>query len=87
MPQTASTMESVKKAVPSAWCAPSAHNSPPLRWVLNGAASDLFVDLGRPEPHVLIRVGIAPPREELPAATPRRPLHDVLDICEPRSRT
>lgn len=31
-------------------------------------------------PQVLIRVGIAPPMENLPAATPRRPLDDVLDI-------
>jgi hypothetical protein len=35
---------------------------------------------GRGEPQVLIRVGIAPPMEDLPAATPRRPLHDVLEI-------
>ncbi|WP_454561343.1 Acg family FMN-binding oxidoreductase [Mycobacterium haemophilum] len=34
----------------------------------------------RGEPQVLIRVGIAPPMEELPAATPRRPLDDVLEI-------
>ncbi|WP_304528608.1 NAD(P)H nitroreductase [Mycobacterium sp. E342] len=35
---------------------------------------------GRGEPQVLIRVGIAPPMEHLPAATPRRPLGDVLQI-------
>ncbi|HYB37053.1 MAG TPA: NAD(P)H nitroreductase [Mycobacterium sp.] len=34
----------------------------------------------RGQPQVLIRVGIAPPMEEVPAATPRRPLHDVLEI-------
>jgi nitroreductase len=34
----------------------------------------------RGEPQVLIRVGIAPPMEALPAATPRRPLDDVLEI-------
>jgi nitroreductase len=34
----------------------------------------------RGEPQVLIRVGIAPPMEELPASTPRRPLEDVLEI-------
>ena len=32
------------------------------------------------EPQVLIRAGIAPPMEHLPPATPRRPLHDVLQI-------
>jgi nitroreductase len=32
------------------------------------------------EPQVLVRAGIAPPMEELPAATPRRPLDDVLEI-------
>lgn len=31
-------------------------------------------------PQVLIRVGIAPVTEELPSATPRRPLADVLEI-------
>lgn len=35
---------------------------------------------GRGEPQLLIRVGIAPPIEDLPAATPRRPLDDVLDV-------
>ncbi|OBB65318.1 NAD(P)H nitroreductase [Mycobacterium sp. 852002-30065_SCH5024008] len=34
----------------------------------------------RGEPQVLIRVGIAPPLEHLPAATPRRPLSDVLQV-------
>ncbi|ORB68175.1 NAD(P)H nitroreductase [Mycobacterium shinjukuense] len=34
----------------------------------------------RGEPHVLIRVGITPAMEELPAPTPRRPLDSVLDI-------
>jgi hypothetical protein len=34
----------------------------------------------RGEPQVLIRAGIAPPMEELPAATPRRPLDQVLEI-------
>ncbi|WP_082946737.1 NAD(P)H nitroreductase [Mycobacterium sp. ACS4054] len=34
----------------------------------------------RGEPQVLIRAGIAPPAELLPAATPRRPLADVLQI-------
>ena len=32
------------------------------------------------EPHVLIRVGMAPPMENLPAATPRLPLDDILVI-------
>ncbi len=35
---------------------------------------------GHGEPQVLIRAGIAPPMEQLPAATPRRPLDDVLQI-------
>lgn len=35
---------------------------------------------GRGEPQVLIRVGIAPPLESLPAATPRRGLGDVLQV-------
>jgi hypothetical protein len=35
---------------------------------------------GRRAPQALIRVGIAPPMENLPAATPRRPLDDVLEI-------
>ncbi|ORW09002.1 Acg family FMN-binding oxidoreductase [Mycobacterium lacus] len=34
----------------------------------------------RGEPQVLIRVGITPPMEELPAPTPRRPLRSVLEI-------
>ncbi|SOJ53951.1 Putative NAD(P)H nitroreductase acg [Mycobacterium simulans] len=34
----------------------------------------------RGQPQVLIRVGISPPLEELPAPTPRRPLHSVLEI-------
>ncbi|KKC04711.1 Acg family FMN-binding oxidoreductase [Mycobacterium nebraskense] len=34
----------------------------------------------RGEPQVLIRVGIAPPMEQLPPATPRRRLGDVLQI-------
>jgi len=34
----------------------------------------------RGEPQVLIRVGIAPPMEDLPAATPRLPLDRVLEI-------
>lgn len=34
----------------------------------------------RGEPQVLIRVGIAPLMEPLPAPTPRRPLHAVLEI-------
>jgi hypothetical protein len=34
----------------------------------------------RGEPQALIRVGIAPPMEDLPAATPRCPLDDVLEI-------
>lgn len=32
------------------------------------------------EPQVLVRVGVAPPIEELPAATPRRPLDAVLEF-------
>jgi len=32
------------------------------------------------QPQLLIRAGIAPPLERLPAATPRRPLGDVLQI-------
>ncbi|BBZ73967.1 hypothetical protein MPRS_50600 [Mycobacterium paraseoulense] len=35
---------------------------------------------GRGEPQVLIRVGIAPPLEHLPPATPRRALGDVLRV-------
>lgn len=35
---------------------------------------------GRGEPQVLIRVGIAPPMEHLPPATPRRPMGEVLQI-------
>jgi nitroreductase len=34
----------------------------------------------RGEPQVVIRVGIASPIEQLPAPTPRRPLHSVLEI-------
>jgi|SRR5271166_4402708 len=34
----------------------------------------------RGEPQVLIRAGLAPPMENLPAPTPRRPLDDVLQI-------
>jgi hypothetical protein len=34
----------------------------------------------RGQPQVLVRVGIAPPIEDLPAATPRRPLDDVLEF-------
>ncbi len=34
----------------------------------------------RRQPQVLIRVGVAPPMEDLPAATPRRPIGDVLEI-------
>lgn len=34
----------------------------------------------RGEPQALIRVGLAPPMEEHPAPTPRRPLDDVLEI-------
>ncbi len=34
----------------------------------------------RGEPQVLVRVGIAPPMEQLPPATPRRRLDDVLQI-------
>ncbi len=34
----------------------------------------------RGEPQVLIRVGITPPIEDLPAPTPRRPLDSVLEI-------
>jgi hypothetical protein len=34
----------------------------------------------RGEPQVLIRAGIAPPMENLPAPTPRRPLDEVLQI-------
>ncbi|MEB3982056.1 NAD(P)H nitroreductase [Mycobacterium sp. 663a-19] len=42
---------------------------------------DIVRDLvGHGEPQVLVRVGIAPPLEALPAPTPRRPLHDVLEI-------
>ena len=33
------------------------------------------------QPQVLVRAGIAPFIEHLPAATPRRPLADVLEIC------
>lgn len=35
---------------------------------------------GRGDPQVLVRTGIAPPMERLPAATPRRPVDDVLEI-------
>jgi hypothetical protein len=34
----------------------------------------------RGEPQVLIRVGLAPAIEDLPAPTPRRPLDEVLQI-------
>jgi hypothetical protein len=34
----------------------------------------------RGEPQVLIRAGLAPPMENLPAPTPRRPLDHVLEI-------
>jgi hypothetical protein len=34
------------------------------------------------QPQVLIRAGIAPPAEHLPAPTPRRPLGEVLEICQ-----
>jgi nitroreductase len=34
----------------------------------------------RGEPQLLIRAGIAPPMEALPAPTPRRPLDDVLEV-------
>lgn len=37
----------------------------------------------RGEPQVLIRVGITPAMEPLPAPTPRRPLHAVLEIRHP----
>jgi len=41
----------------------------------------------RSQPQVLIRVGIAPPIEDVPAPTPRNPLGDVFQIREnPRSR-
>jgi hypothetical protein len=40
---------------------------------------------GRGEPQLLIRAGIAPPIEELPAATPRRPLDEVLEFIEVES--
>ncbi|MBS4729268.1 NAD(P)H nitroreductase [Mycobacterium sp. SM1] len=38
----------------------------------------------RGQPQVLIRVGIAPPMENLPPATPRLPLDEVLEIRSPR---
>ena len=47
------------------------------------ATRDIIADLiGRPAamPQVLIRVGIAPALEDIPAPTPRRPLNDVLLI-------
>lgn len=34
----------------------------------------------RGEPQLLVRVGIAPPMEQLPPPTPRRPLADILEI-------
>lgn len=34
----------------------------------------------RGNPQVLVRVGVAPPMEDHPATTPRRPLDDVLEI-------
>lgn len=40
---------------------------------------DLIEHRGRPQ--VLVRAGIAPAMEHLPAPTPRRPLSDVLEIC------
>ena len=40
-----------------------------------------LVGVGR-EPQVLIRVGMAPPMEDLPAATPRLPLDAVLEIAD-----
>lgn len=45
---------------------------------------DIVGDLigGRGHPQVVIRVGITPPMEDLPAPTPRRPLASVLEIRE-----
>jgi hypothetical protein len=40
-----------------------------------------LVGAGR-EPQVLIRVGMAPTMEDLPAATPRLPLDAVLEIAD-----
>lgn len=34
----------------------------------------------RASPQVVVRLGIAPPLEEVPPPTPRRPLHDVLRV-------
>ncbi|OMC57632.1 NAD(P)H nitroreductase [Mycobacterium sp. IS-836] len=36
--------------------------------------------VGHGEPQVLVRAGIAPPLEAIPAPTPRRPLDDVLEF-------
>ncbi|WP_343577325.1 NAD(P)H nitroreductase [Mycobacterium sp.] len=41
----------------------------------------------RGEPQALIRVGIAPPMEQLPAATPRLPMDEVLEISCPVRQT
>jgi hypothetical protein len=45
---------------------------------------DILRDLigGRGEPQVVIRAGITPPMEDLPAPTPRRPLDSVLEITD-----
>lgn len=37
--------------------------------------------VGHGEPQVLIRAGIAPPLEAVPAPTPRRPLDGILEFC------
>ncbi len=41
---------------------------------------------GRGEPQALVRVGISPAMEPLGAPTPRRPLHDVLEIRQTQDR-
>jgi hypothetical protein len=47
-----------------------------------GASRDVVTSLtGRPYPQVLVRVGVAPVLEEVPAPTPRRPLAEVLTFA------
>ena len=52
-----------------------------------GESRDIVRDLigRRGEPQVLIRVGIAPTMETVPAPTPRRPLDAVFEIRKPAS--
>lgn len=64
-------------------CTMAAMATCPLTHLIESPESRAIVrDLigGRGEPQVLVRVGTIPPMEELPAPTPRRALHRVLEI-------